>query len=265
MIRPVILALALASVAAPVAAQTLPAPQSSPQPESDGVEFLPRFDFHLGLEHLLSDERRFVWDAHFGGDLDLIAYRRTRLTFVADYQAVLGSQYQPFDPNQGNYTIGGSFSRRLGAAEVAGVVHHVSRHLGDRPKRSPVDWNMLGGRVRGGMTRGRTDLQARVDLRGVVQKTYVDYRWELDADSRARVALAPRVAAVATGGVRVLGVDGSRGRGTQYGVRGEGGVRLDGRGAALELFVAVERRVDPYQLEFSTATWLTTGFRLVGR
>ena len=70
------------------------------------------------------------------------------------------------------------------------------------------------------------------------------------------------MALVSNGGFRVVGVDGSRDRGTQYGRRGEGGVRLDGRGAALELFVAAERRIDPYQLEFSTATWLTVGFRI---
>jgi len=63
----------------------------------------------------------------------------------------------------------------------------------------------------------------------------------------------------------VLGLDGSRGRGTQYGARGEGGVRLEGRGAVVELFVAVERRIDPYQLDFSTGSWATTGFRLVSR
>jgi hypothetical protein len=62
-----------------------------------------------------------------------------------------------------------------------------------------------------------------------------------------------------------VGVDGSRDRGTQHGFRAEGGVRLKGRGALLELFVAAERRIDPYQLEFSTATWMTTGFRISSR
>jgi hypothetical protein len=121
---------------------------------------------------------------------------------------------------------------------------------------------MIGGRVRGGVTHGRTELQARGDIRGVLQKTYVDYRWEMEADIRARVRLRPRVAVVATGNMRVLGVNATRGRDTQQGFRGEGGVRMEGRGAALELFVAAERLIDPYQLEFSTATWLTAGFRL---
>jgi len=29
------------------------------------------------------------------------------------------------------------------------------------------------------------------------------------------------------------------------------------------LFVAVERRIDPYPLEFGTTTWMTAGFKLV--
>ena len=256
----VLVVLALAAGAAPGAAQTTTPPQ--PGAQASGVEFLPRFDFRMGLEHLVSDEKRFVWDANFGGDLDIVDYGRGSLTFLANYQAILGSEYRAFDPTQGNYTLEGSLSARADAFEVAGVFHHVSRHLSDRPKRVPVDWNMVGGRIRGGVLRGGTEVRARADLRGVVEHTLVDYRWELDTDVAARVALRPRVAAIATGGLRLLGVDGSRNRGTQYGYRGEGGVRLDGRGAALDLFIAAERRIDPYQLEFSTATWLIAGFRV---
>ena len=41
-------------------------------------------------------------------------------------------------------------------------------------------------------------------------------------------------------------------------------MRVEGRGAALELFIAGERRIDPYPLEFSQATWLIAGFRISG-
>lgn len=260
----IIFMLALAA-AVPAAAQTTPPAQPVGQSPANGAEFLSRFDFRVGLEHLVSDDARFVWGANFGGDLDLVDYGVGRLTFSANYEAMLGSEFRAFDPNQSNYTLAGGASARIGPAELAGVFHHVSRHLSDRPKRHPVDWNMIAGRVRSRIVRGRTELQGRADLRGVVQKTFVDYRWELDADARAQVGLAPRVAVVALGGIRVLGVDGSRNRGTQHGSRAEGGVRLDGRAAALELFVALDRRIDPYQLEFSTATWLMTGFRLLSR
>ena len=47
-----------------------------------------------------------------------------------------------------------------------------------------------------------------------------------------------------------LGVDGSQNRGNQTGYEVEGGVRFEGARAAIELFVAGERRIDPYPLEF---------------
>jgi len=217
------------------------------------------------MEHLVDDDPRFVWDARFGSELDFIDFGRGRATFAAEYEVLLGDELRIFDPNQGIYTLAGSLSARLRAVEVAGVFHHVSRHLSDRPKRQAIDWNMAGARVRGTFGRGRSTLDTRVDVRGVVQRSYVDYRWELDAAARGRVRVAPRAAVVVAGGIRVLGVDGTRDRATQYGARGEGGVRLEGPAAAVELFVAAERRIDPYPLEFSTGSWVSAGFRLVSR
>ena len=255
-------ALVILAAAAPATAQTT-APQAAQSPA--GTTFLSRFAFHVGMEHLSSPDPRFVWDAHWGGDLDLVDYGRGAVTFTAVYQTILGDEFREFDPNQGNYTLEGAASVRARPVEMAVVFHHVSRHLSDRPKRFPVDWNMLGARVRTGLTRGRTEVQSRLDLLSAVQKSFVDYRWELDGDARAQIRLTPRLAAVGVGGVRVVGVDGSRARGNQYGWRADGGIRLEGGAAALELFVAGERRIDPYQLEFSTATWFTTGFRLLSR
>lgn len=227
--------------------------------------FLTRFDFGVALEHLSHDDPRYVWDAKWVADVDLIDYGSGRLIFGAEYQTILGDQFRIFDPNQGNYTLEGSASLRRGGIEVAAVLHHVSRHLSDRPKRFPIDWNMIGGRVLASLERGRTHVLTRTDLRTVIQHTYVDYEWELDTEAAARVRIRPRVALVARGQLRVLGVDDTLGRDTQYGARGEGGVRLDAPAAVLELFVAAERRVDPYQLEFSTTNWLSAGFRLTSR
>jgi len=238
---------------------------ATPAAAQTSVEFFPRFDAVLGMEHFVEDDPRFVWDARFGGELDFVDFGRGRVTFAAEYEVLLGDEFRIFDPNQGNYTLEGSMSARVRGVDVAGVFHHVSRHLSDRPKRHAIDWNMVGARVRGALSRGSTTLESRVDVRGAVQRSYVDYRWELDAATRAQVRVATRAAVIASGGVRVLGVDGSRARGTQYGARGEGGVRLEGSAAAVELFVAAERRIDPYQLEFSTGSWLSAGFRLVTR
>ena len=98
-----------------------------------------------------------------------------------------------------------------------------------------------------------------------MQKSFVDYEWEIDTHARADYAFRDSVGLLAAGGLRWLGTDGTQNRGTQVGARGEGGIRLNGKRAAVELFVSVERRVDPYPLEFGTSTWATAGFRLLSR
>ena len=42
-------------------------------------------------------------------------------------------------------------------------------------------------------------------------------------------------------------------------------MRFEGKLAAVELFLAVERRIDPYPLEFDTATWWSAGFKLLSK
>jgi hypothetical protein len=237
----------------------------SPSAASDGLQFMPRYNFHLNAEHLSSDDPRFVWDTNFGGALDVVRYRDARLTFVANYQAMLGEQFRSFDPNQGNYILEGALTTKVRGFEVGPVFYHQSRHLSDRFKRLPIDWNMLGGRVARRVVRGPAQLDARVDLRGAVQRTHVDYRWELDTGARGEYRVHPRVAVVGGANLRRLGVDGTRNRGGQTGFRTDGGLRFEGSGGAIELFVAAERRIDPHQLEFSTATWASVGMRLLSR
>jgi hypothetical protein len=237
-------------------------PSQLPAPAAP-IEILPRFSFHLSAEHLSGDDQAFVWDANYGGELDLVDYRAGRATFYANYQVVMGEEFHAFDPNQGNYILGGRVSARLRGAEAALVFHHESRHLSDRPKREPVDWNMLGARLTRPTTLSRAALEPRVDVRRTILKSYVDYTWEIDAGLRARMPLVSRVSLVSMGNLRQQWVDGSRGRDAQTGARGEAGIRLDGRGAAVEVFVAVERRIDPYPLSFGTSRWFTAWFRLL--
>jgi hypothetical protein len=242
------------------------AASATAQSTGSGVSFFPAATFRMGAEHLGgTDDARFRWDANFGGELDLVDYTRGRLIFAANYQAILGEELQKFDPNQGNYILEGALTARLRQTEAALVFHHQSRHLGDRAKEEPVDWNMLGGRVRRAFLVGTTYLDTRADVRWAVQHSFVDYRWELDTRVRADRLLRPGIGVLVAGGVRYLGVDGTRARGGQTGYRGEGGFRFEGGGGAVELFVAAERRIDPYPLEFSTATWMTAGFRLLSR
>lgn len=241
------------------------APAGAQSPAGTSIEFLPRAVFHMGGERLTGDEPRFVWEANLGGELDVLDFGRGRLTFFGNYQVVLGEELKAFDPNQGNYILEGSLSGRLPWLELAGVFYHQSRHLSDRDKTQAVDWNMVGMRARRAWLAGAMHLDARADVRGTIQRTLVDYRWEFDGRVRADRVLRPGVGVLLAGTVRHLGVDGSQVRAGQTGFRVEGGVRFDGGAGAAELFVAGERRIDPYPLEFSTMSWLTAGFRLVSR
>lgn len=254
-----VLALAVVLCARPVQAQSTANPQPTP------VEFLPRSTFYMSAEHLSGDDVMFVWDANFGGDLDVLDYGKGRATFLANYQAILGDEFRHFDPNQGNYILLGTGSMRTEYAEVSGVFYHQSRHLADRANRVPVAWNMMGGRGQRRFMAGRTALDAQIDVRGVIQKSFVDYTWEIDTLVRSDMQIYDGIHAILGGNLRLLGVDGSQNRGNQTGFRAEGGVRFQGGSAAMELFLAAERRIDPYPLQFGTAHWVTVGFRLLSR
>lgn len=227
------------------------------------VEFFPRTAFHMDAQHLRSDDVRFTWDASFSGEIDALGWERGgRATFVGNYQVVMGDELRRFDANQGNYTLEGSVSQRVAGLEVSAVFHHVSRHLSDRPKAGAVDWNMVGARVRRQATAGRVRLDLGADVRGSVARSAVDYTREVEARVDARYALRPRVELVSRGVLRVVGVSASSVRGTQTGARGEVGLRVGGRGGALTLFVAAERRLDPLPTEFGVMHWMAAGFRL---
>jgi hypothetical protein len=276
-IRSVLLVAAVLAGAAPAAAQSSIAPSLAPSTAASAAQsaapasgapaagFLTRALFHMGAEHLTTDDPQFVWEANFGGEIDFVDWGSGRATFVANYQVMLGEEFKAFDPNQGNYILGFAGSARLAGTEVSGVFHHESRHLSDRPKRTAVDWNMVGARVQRRTTLGALFLHAEGQILGVIQKSYVDYSWEAGGRLRSDVVLRPGVGVLAAVTVRALGVDGSRDRATQTGVRAEGGVRFDGEMGAVELFAGVERRVDPAPLEFGTMNWVTFGFRLMSR
>jgi hypothetical protein len=239
--------------------------QTATPDATQGVEFLPRTSFHIQAQHLFHDDPRFVWDADFGGELDIVDYGLGRFVFEANYQVVLGEEIRSFDPNQGNYMLAALISARVGETEFGAELYHQSRHMADRPKEEAIDWNMLGGRVRRRFSYKQATFDARGDVRGVYMKTTVDYSWELDAAVRSDVKLRPAIGLLAAFNLRYLEVDGSRNRDNQTGYKVEGGVRFEGRAGAIELFVAAERRIDPYPLEVGTAQWAAAGFRLLSR
>jgi hypothetical protein len=225
-------------------------------------DLFPRFDFRFDGQYLTSSDPRFNWSFNFGADTDVVDYGRGRAAFRANYEALAGDEFRRFDVNQGNYLLEGSTTLRLTRAEIGLVWHHISRHVSDRPKRFPIDWNQVAARILATWTRGATATSWETDVRATVTKAYVDYTWEVESTARVHTPLRGRFVGVGFGNVRIVGVDGSRDRGTQAAGRVEGGVRLNGRAAAAELFAGFERRLDPYQLEFGTSNWFLAGFRL---
>jgi len=253
-------------LAAPVAAQV---PQPVVVPAPAGPEFLSRYDFHMTVYHLNGSEdpaQRFSWDTHFGGSFDILDYVFGRASVNVDYEAVLGSEFRPFDPNQANYTLEPSLSVRIGETELAAVFHHTSRHLSDRPKHYAIAWNMWGGRLLRRITAGSATIDGALNVGRVVQHSFVDYKWIGDADILVRRPMSPRLGVFAHGSGQMLRVDGTiPDRGMQYGVLVEAGLRIAGRGGALEAFGGFERRVDAYPLDRVPQNWVLAGFRLLSR
>ena len=236
-------------------------------------EFLARYDFHLSAAALVSPsattivpDQRFSWDTHFGGSLDVVDYVGGRVGLVIDYEAVLGSEYRPFDPNQGNYTLETSASARAGDTEFVGVFHHVSRHLSDRPKRFAVAWNTLGGRVLQRISLGGATVDVDAELGRIVQNSYVDYTWVGELHVLLRRPLSARVGVFAHGSGQMFAVDGTvPSRGTQAGGLAEVGFRVNGRAGALELFAGFEKRVDADPIDRLPQHWGLAGFRLLSK
>jgi hypothetical protein len=259
-VRTLAVASLIVAVAAPVfAQQPLSDPPTTPQ-------FLSRFDFFMWANGLASEDQRFTWDTHWAGDFDFIDYVHGRLSFLADYQALLGGEFRPFDPYQSNYHLAVSGSVRRGVHEFAFVVHHVSRHLGDRPKRDSVAMNAVLGRYLRRVELDGATLDVKVDFGPVVERAWVDYTWIGSGDLVLRRPLSNTAGIYGRTYGQAIWVDEKiAGRGRQSGARLEAGVRLAGSVGAIELFGGFERMIDADPLDRITRQWAFAGFRLTGR
>ena len=249
-------------VTSPAAAQQpLASPPSSPQ-------FLARYDFHLSAAALANDDQRFSWDTHFGGDIDVVDYVHGRAATVIDYEAVLGNELRPFDPNQGNYILELSSSYRIKRTEVAAIFHHVSRHLSDRPKVIPVAWNILGVRVLREVAFKKATVDMIADFGGTTQKVNVDYRWSSNVDLVLRRQVHPHAAVFTRVSGHLMSVIRQPVVTARHGQTGgvvEGGFRFIGEAGVGELFVGYEHRFDAYPLGFVPERWFMVGFRVLRR
>jgi hypothetical protein len=266
----------LSTVSAPRAAAQQPQPVVAPAPAQ--TEFFSRTNFHLNaawirsasssaLGQRIADER-FTWDTFWGGSIDIVDYVNGRLAVLIDYEAVLGSEFQAFDPNQGNYTLEASASARLGPdTELVGMLHHVSRHLSDRAKvRNPVAFNELGARLLHRVDFGGSTLDISAEAGRTIARAYVDYSWLAALGLLARVPVSNRVGVFAHAVGHLVGVNGTvPDRERQSGGLVETGVRIQGSGGAMELFIGFEKRLDADPLDRQSQHWMLAGFRLLSR
>jgi hypothetical protein len=229
------------------------------------AEFMPRFDWEMWAAYVDYPDQRFTWDTHWAGDFDLFSFPKGRATFLADYQALLGSEFRPFDPYQSNYLLEASGSLFAGNTEFAAVLSHDSRHLGDRPKRLGVAENSLGLRVMRRVSGGGNTFDIRGDFRKVIERAYVDYSWIGDVDLAARRQVSAHAAVYGRGYGELFLVDPAvAGRTRQLGGRVEAGVKVSGAAGAMEYFLGAEQMVDADPLDRQTRRWIFIGFRLLG-
>jgi hypothetical protein len=269
---PIVLAsLSLFAAAGTAGAQQQPVATPAP----DKPEFLSRFDFHMTIDRLMRSQtaqeqlvdRRFSWDMHYGGEFDLVDYVRGRATITADYQAVLGNEFRPFDPNQANYALEAALSARASdRTEIAGFFHHVSRHISDRPKPFAVAFNLLGARFLHHGERGKTTFDVTLDGSGVVARSFVDYLGITGGQFQVRHPFNAHTGMFLHAEGQLILVDKDQlGRSQQAGARVEAGIRLNGRGGVMELFAGYETRPDAHPLERISQRWGLVGLRLLSR
>lgn len=228
--------------------------------------YLTHFNFHLNAASLKTTDQRFDWDTDFGGDIDLVDYGYGRINFLANFEAILGEERKEFDANQGNYTLDLSASYRRGPNEFTAMFHHVSRHLSDRVKQFNIDWNAFEVSARNTQTSRKLRVESQLRLSTIVQRAFVDYSWELAGGVTGEYPLDDRFTALWRSEFSFIGTDPViSGRESVRGGRIEGGVRLLGKGAAAELFMAYERRVDADPVERVAQNWFLAGFRLINR
>ena len=259
--RVVLVAGCLLAAGHAVSAQTA-APVPAPI-VSDETGLFPRAALFVSLAGMQTSDPQFSWVERSRGDLDLVGYRHGRVNFLIDTELVMGSERRSFDLNQANIIFELSGSWRAGAVEIAGVAHHVSKHVVDREFDRVPAWDTVGARATYAVATPASQASVTLDYGRIVQHTFVDYAWTSQLTARFEGAIAGRARAFLFGSGGLIGVDGTLpGRDTQKGGRIEGGVRVSPARGAAEVYAALEHRVDAYPTSRLPTSWFELGVRL---
>ena len=91
----------------------------------------------------------------------------------------------------------------------------------------------------------------------------MDYSWISRGRAQYRHPVTTRLGVFGVASGEVIGVDEeTRGKNRVCGGRIEGGLRLRGDAATLEVFVGYERRIDAFPTDRYRVRWTTIGFRI---
>jgi hypothetical protein len=240
--------------------------RAAAQPAPDPPILFTRAAFSFDGARLIAADPRFDWDSRVRFDLDVLDTRHWRVAFAVDYEAVIGGERRIIDLNQGNYEFDGTASRRVGTTEIGLLTRHVSRHLVDRENPPSISWNVIGAKAWHTQRLGRSTVSGEIEWGWAMQQGFVDYRWTSELDVVWRHAFSDRLewAGRAEGGV-IGTVDTPGGRPRICGGRLEGALRINGRAAAIELFLAYERRMDAFPTDRFRVRFTAIGFRLVSK
>ena len=175
-------------------------------------------------------------------------------------------RFRHFDPNQGNYILSGSASLRTMRVEAGRrLLPSVPSPRRSRQQRS----RRLEHDGRPGAARVHDRSGARGCVASMCEASCRSPSWTTRGRSTGTCAPTcrfapasgcwpPAICASSAWTARRIGA-------IKRDFVVEGGVRVEGGAGAMEFFLAVERRVDPYPLQFGTANWVTVGFRLLSR
>ena len=226
--------------------------------------FLTNYRLRLRVLRLVSSDDNFVWDADFGGDIDVFDLDHVRGNVLVNVESIVGKQIRAIDPNQGNYTFDISTWWRtfVADAEIGLTLHHVSRHVIDRDREFAIAWNMLGFQYTWPFQIRSWDVDIRYRVLKTIQRAFVDYTAETGGSVQALRVLHPHVSLMLGGELTVVSVDRSkRGRHNQLGGRFEIGASFPGGDGVGEVFVAREQRIDANPFDLEPTTFTTLGFR----
>ena len=245
-------------------AQTLgglgPAPTA---PRSHG--FLTAYRTVVDIAHLSGTDadQRFNWDADVSIDIDVVDASFFRSSLFVDVETIVGSEIRDVDPNQINYTADVSTFIRLPRGELMTTFHHVSRHLSDRATDKSISWNMVGLGYGDRFTLGQFVFDAHGRALWTIERAGVDYEAQFDGRVTLTRPLSPRYALTASvSGVAVKMDPLGLGRDNRTGGQVAGGLTITTGVTAVDLFVALEQRIDALSGSLDLPSWTQVGIRL---